>query len=61
VLIDGCYADEVRADEAHWRSEGVTSVPTILVDGKYLISGAQSPDRYARAIRKIACACYKVN
>lgn len=54
VLTDGRYAEQVRADEAHWRSEGIASVPTIVIDGKYLISGAQSSDRYARAIRKIA-------
>lgn len=54
VLAEDRFADDVRAAEAHWRSEGVTSVPTIVIDGKYVIAGAQTPDRYERAIRRIA-------
>lgn len=54
VLAEDRFADDVRAAEAYWRSEGVTSVPTIVIDGKYVIAGAQTPDRYERAIRRIA-------
>ena len=53
ILADGRYADEVRAAEEHWRGEGVLSVPTMIVDGEYVIQGAQTPERYERALRKI--------
>jgi predicted DsbA family dithiol-disulfide isomerase len=52
VLTDGRYAGEVRAAEGYWRGEGVMSVPTIMIDGRYLVTGAQSPERLERAIRR---------
>lgn len=55
AVIDGdARAAEVRAAEARWRGEGITSVPSIVVDGRYLIQGAQEPAAYERAIRRIA-------
>lgn len=54
VLADGRYADDVHTAEDHWRSEGVLSVPTIILDGRYVIPGAQSPDRLEKALRRRA-------
>ena len=56
VLADGRYADEVRVDEDHWRSEGVLSVPTVIIDGQFVIQGAQTPERYEKAIRRSVLA-----
>jgi predicted DsbA family dithiol-disulfide isomerase len=47
-------AEPVRAAEAQWRGEGIASVPTVIVDGRYLVQGAQEPEVYERALRRIA-------
>jgi predicted DsbA family dithiol-disulfide isomerase len=52
VLAEGRYAGDVRAAEGYWRGEGVVSVPTILIDARYVVTGAQSPERLEKAIRK---------
>jgi len=54
VLASGRYADEVRAAEAHWREEGVSAVPTIVIDDEYVITGGHPPAAFERALRKIA-------
>jgi predicted DsbA family dithiol-disulfide isomerase len=54
VLASGRYADDVRSHEAHWRSAGITSVPTLIINDKYLISGGQPPEIFAKALRRIA-------
>lgn len=54
ILADGRYGEDVRAAEAHWRSEGVLSVPTIILEGRYVIPGAQSPERLEKALRRRA-------
>lgn len=54
VLSTGRFVEEVRSQEEHWRTLGVHSVPTLVVDGKYAIQGGQSPDTYADLLRKIA-------
>lgn len=54
VIESGTYAAEVRIAEDEWRDNGITSVPTIIVDKRYVIQGAQEPAAYERAIRRIA-------
>ena len=54
VLASGRYAAEVRADEALWRERGINSVPAVVVEGKYLISGGQPAAVFEDALRKIA-------
>ena len=54
VLTSGRYAEEVRADEAHWREEGIHAVPAVIIDDRYMISGGQPADAFERALRKIA-------
>jgi predicted DsbA family dithiol-disulfide isomerase len=44
VLESGRYAADVRADEASARQLGVTGVPFFVIDRRYGISGAQSPN-----------------
>lgn len=52
VLTDDLYAGNVRASENYWRGEGILSVPTIILDGQFVIPGAQSVDRLEKAIRR---------
>lgn len=54
VLESGRYADEVRAEERHWLSQGVNGVPFIVINDKYLIQGGQPPEQFERALRHIA-------
>jgi predicted DsbA family dithiol-disulfide isomerase len=54
VLESDRYAEEVRRDEALWQSRGITGVPAVIVNDRYLISGGQPPDEFERQLRKIA-------
>jgi predicted DsbA family dithiol-disulfide isomerase len=44
VLTGDAYGDAVRADEARALDIGITGVPFFLVDGRFPIAGAQSPE-----------------
>ncbi len=54
VLASGRYAQAVRQAEDLWRARGITSVPAVVVEGKYLISGGQPASVFEEALRKIA-------
>lgn len=54
VLTSGRYVDAVRNEQALWRSRGISSVPAVVVEGKYLISGGQPAAVFEDALRKIA-------
>lgn len=53
ILTRGEYADEVREAEHRWQRRGVSSVPAIIVNDRYLISGGQPPDAFEQALRGI--------
>lgn len=54
VLSDDLYATEVRAAEALWVSRGITGVPAVVVEGKWLISGGQPAGVFEEALRGMA-------
>jgi predicted DsbA family dithiol-disulfide isomerase len=54
ILSSARYADEVRREEQLWRSRGISSVPAIVVNERYLISGSRSPEEFEQALRDIA-------
>jgi predicted DsbA family dithiol-disulfide isomerase len=54
VLTSGRYAEEVRGAEQLWQSRGISAVPAIVIDDRYLISGGQPPEAFENALRKIA-------
>lgn len=54
VLESGRHAAEVRAAEQLWLSRGIHSVPGIIINGKWLISGGQPPEAFEQALRQIA-------
>jgi len=53
VIADQRYADTVRAMEQQWQAMGVHSVPAVILQEKYLISGAQSPETYIQALTEV--------
>lgn len=54
ILASDRYAAEVRAEEALWQSRGISSVPAIIINDRYLISGGQPPEAFEEALRGIA-------
>jgi predicted DsbA family dithiol-disulfide isomerase len=52
VLTSGRYADEVRDAEENWHRAGISGVPAVVVNDRHLITGAQPPDAFEKAIRK---------
>lgn len=56
VLADDLHAAEVRAAEALWVSRGITGVPAVVVEGRWLISGGQPAAVFEEALRGMANA-----
>ncbi len=54
VLASDLYAEDVRQAEHFWQSQGVHSVPAIVISDRYLISGGQPTDAFEQALRSIA-------
>ena len=54
VLESGRYAEEVRNEETTWRDLGISSVPSVIINDKYLVSGGQPPEAFEQALRQIA-------
>ncbi|MES1924936.1 DsbA family oxidoreductase [Salinisphaera sp. T31B1] len=54
ILDSDRYAEHVQAELDYYRQAGVASVPSFIVDGRYLLSGAQDPQALAGALRQIA-------
>jgi predicted DsbA family dithiol-disulfide isomerase len=54
VLESDRYAEQVRSEEALWQSRGISSVPAVVVNERYLISGGQPPEEFERQLRAIA-------
>ncbi|WP_395062235.1 DsbA family oxidoreductase [Paraburkholderia silvatlantica] len=53
VLESGQYADEVRAEEHEYQAAGIQSVPAIIFDQQYLVSGGQPVETFEQAIQQI--------
>ena len=45
---------EVRAQLAQAQALGISAVPSFVIDGRYLIQGAQPPEAFARTLADIA-------
>jgi len=54
VLTSGKFDKAVRVAEEGWRREGISAVPTIIINDRYLISGGQPAEVFERALRQIA-------
>jgi predicted DsbA family dithiol-disulfide isomerase len=53
VLERGEYGDVVRAAEAQYQTMGIQSVPSIIFNERYLVTGGQPPEAFERVIRQI--------
>lgn len=55
AILDGdTYADEVREQQALYTGAGVRSVPAVIINDHYLISGGQPAEVFEQALRQIA-------
>ena len=54
ALADEALATATRFEEERGRRAGINSVPSFVVDGKYLIQGAREPTDYANLLRQVA-------
>ncbi|OYX66975.1 MAG: hypothetical protein B7Y88_03880 [Sphingomonadales bacterium 32-64-17] len=54
ALDDPALSEAVRMEEQRAAQNQITSVPTMVVAGKYILQGAVPPDQYAQALVKIA-------
>lgn len=53
ALVDEALARRVRQEEAAAWDMNISGVPAMLINGKYLIPGAQEPEVYADALRRV--------
>lgn len=53
ILESGQFADEVRAEEQEYQAMGIHSVPAIIFDKRYLVSGGQPAEVFEQTIRQI--------
>ena len=56
ILDSDTYAQQVRAQEQFYQQQGINSVPAVVINGRHLISGGQSPDVFEQALRQIAAS-----
>jgi predicted DsbA family dithiol-disulfide isomerase len=54
AATSGRHGDDVRAAERRWHEAGVSAVPAVIINDKYLISGGQPAAAFERALRSIA-------
>jgi predicted DsbA family dithiol-disulfide isomerase len=53
ALTSGRFSDDVQADIELARAFGITGVPFYVLDGRYGISGAQTPETFAAALGQV--------
>ena len=50
-VLDGRgYSSDVKKDQKDARDYGITGVPFFVIDGKYALSGAQSPESFRKVL-----------
>jgi predicted DsbA family dithiol-disulfide isomerase len=47
-----CFAPEVREAESDWQAAGIRSVPSVVLDRRFLIQGGQPPEVFEDALRR---------
>ena len=53
VLNSGSQAEETRTRQQFWTSRGISGVPSMVFDGRYLLTGAQGAETYAQMLTKV--------
>ncbi|MDT0596402.1 DsbA family oxidoreductase [Glaciecola petra] len=53
ILASEEYSEEVRQEQAYFHSQGINSVPAVIVNNEHLISGGQPTQVFEKALRQI--------
>ena len=53
VLASGRYAEEVRELESRWQQQGISSVPTMIFNNRYAVSGGQPVETFVDVLRQL--------
>jgi len=53
VLEEGLYAKEVKAQETRYTDQGINAVPTLILNGKYVLQGAQPLDILEASLKEV--------
>lgn len=53
VLEAATHASETRARQQFWTERGISGVPAMVFEGKYLLTGAQGAPTYAQMLEKV--------
>jgi predicted DsbA family dithiol-disulfide isomerase len=56
VLSTNQYADEVRQLESQWQSAGIHAVPSMVINQRHLLQGAQPVAMIAQALKQLTNA-----
>ena len=59
ALDEEALAIATRLEEQRGREMGINSVPSFVIDGKYLVQGAREPEDFAQMLRQVAAATRK--
>ena len=54
VLNSDEFAAQVRERQGYYTSQGITSVPAVIINERHLISGGQPAEAFEQALRQIA-------
>lgn len=54
ILASDAYAQETRAQERFYLEQGIHSVPAVIINERYLVSGGQPPEVFEQALRQVA-------
>jgi predicted DsbA family dithiol-disulfide isomerase len=53
VLTENRFTDQVEQELSYWQNQNITGVPAFIVNGKYMIPGAQDADTFVRYLDKV--------
>ncbi len=59
ILQSDEYAEDVRRDEEMWRANGISAVPSVILNNRWLIQGGQPTEVFAQAICDIVSGVAK--
>ena len=54
VLTSQRFANETRSEEQFWVQQGISGVPAMVFERKYLVTGAQGAENYAGIFKQLA-------
>lgn len=54
ALADPHWAEEVEGELAYWRDQNITGVPAFIVNGRYMVPGAQDAETWVRLLDRVA-------